>query len=156
MTTGQSIANSMGAVSTNISKIYTNPEGNYSTKFKNWNATSGDALKGAMVNAGLHRENFADDTAALQALVTKNAASEGALAATKTLGEINSAQVMESIKLRELISSQQLAATAYMLTQTSKSQAASDRGEAIAGPSLVTMPGPSKVKTYTPVNVLSK
>lgn len=112
---GESIANGMGDVSDNIARNFKNPQGDFGVKFKLWANSNADALKGAMLNAGLQREQFANDTQALQALVTKNAASQGALAATKTLGEINSAQLMESIKLRELITAQQLATNTALM-----------------------------------------
>lgn len=106
---GANIANNMSSVSDNIARNFKNPQGEFGVKFRLWANSNADAIKGAMLNAGLQREQFANDNDALQALVTKNAASQGALAATKTLGEINSAQLAESIKLRELISAQQLA-----------------------------------------------
>lgn len=126
MASGRSIGNNMSTISDDISKVFTNPQGDFGAKFRVWTTASSNALKGAMLNAGLHRENFANDTAALKALVTKNTASEGALAATKTLGEINTAQLMESIKLREMISSQQLAVNSYMMSQEHKDQAKQD------------------------------
>lgn len=123
---GENIANNMSNVSDNIARAFKNPQGDFGVKFKIWTNASSDALRGAMLNAGLHRENFKNDTDAVQALVEKNTASGGALAATKTLGEINTAQLMESIKLRELISSQQLAVNSYMLSKESKDQAKQD------------------------------
>lgn len=131
MANGAEIGNNMSKVSDNIAKAFKNPQGDFGVKFRVWTNASTDALKGAMLNAGLHRENFESDTAALQALVTKNTASDGALAATKTLGEINTAQLMESIKLREMISSQQLAVNTYMMSESSKQQAAIDNDKEI-------------------------
>lgn len=126
MANGENIANNMGNVSDNIAKAFKNPQGDFGVKFRLWTNASKEALTGAMMNAGLQREQFADDSQALQALVTKNAASQGALAATKTLGEIASAQLAESYKLRDLISAQQLAVNNFMLTETNKKQSEVD------------------------------
>lgn len=133
MADGQKIGNSMATVSGGIDKTFTNPQGSYQDKFKGWTNGSGDALKGAMLNAGLHREEFADDTTALRALVDKNQASEGNLGALKTLGEINGAQLQESMKLRDLISGQQLATNSFMMAQASKDQARLDNNRSIMG-----------------------
>lgn len=122
MANGEGIANNMGNVSDNIARAFKNPQGDFGVRFRIWSNASKEALTGAMLNAGLQREQFADDTQALQALVTKNAASQGALAATKTLGEIASAQLAESYKLRDLISGQQLAVNNFMMAETNKKQ----------------------------------
>ena len=77
-----------------------------------------------MLNAGLQRENFASDEAALKALVEKNKKSDGNLGALKTLGEINAQQLQESMKMRDLISQQQLAQNTYMASQAAKARVA--------------------------------
>lgn len=127
---GINIAENMSEVSDNIARNFKNSSGDFGVQFRVWSNVSADALKGAMLNSGLQRENFKDDQEALQALITKNAASQGALAAAKTLGEINSAQLMEAYKLRELISSQQLAVNTAMMaanTEAMKVQEAADK-----------------------------
>ena len=112
---GVNLANGMADVDDNIARAFKNPQGEFGVQFRVWSNASSDAIKGAMLNAGLQREQFKDDEKALQALVTKNAASQGALAAAKTLGEINSAQLAEAYKLRELISAQQLATNTALM-----------------------------------------
>jgi P-type conjugative transfer protein TrbJ len=94
----------------------------YADRFRGWTTYSNDSLKVSMLNAGLQRENFASDEAALKALVTKNQASEGNLGALKTLGEINAQQLQESMKLRDLISQQQIAEGTYLAAQNTKEQ----------------------------------
>lgn len=98
----------------------------YADKFRGWTSHSNDSLKASMLNAGLQRENFANDEAALSALVTKNQASDGNLGALKTLGEINAQQLQESMKLRDLISQQQIAQGSYLASQGVKEQARRD------------------------------
>jgi len=92
----------------------------YADKFHGINNNVQGVLRTSMLNAGLHRENFDSDTQAVQALATKVAASDGNLAAVKTLGEVNVAQLNESIKLRDLLSTQVQAETAYMVGVTEK------------------------------------
>lgn len=50
----------------------------------------------------------------------KNQKSEGNLGALKTLGEINTALLQELMKLRDLISQQQIAQGSYLAAQNSK------------------------------------
>lgn len=123
---GESLANNMGTVGDNMKRAFKNPQGDFGVQFKVWTNASREALSGAMLNAGLAREQFKDDTAALQALITKNQASQGDLGALKTLGEFSAAQLQESIKLRDLISAQQLAANNFMMADSSKKQAEVD------------------------------
>lgn len=123
---GQDIANNMGAVSGNIEKAFKNPQGDFGVNFKVWTNASIDALKGAMLNAGLHREQFTDDTTAIKAMIVKNQASVGDLGALKTLGELMIAQLNESIKLRDLITAQNNAINTVMMSQASKEQAVQD------------------------------
>lgn len=120
---GRSIGGSLREVSGKLDAAFKDPQGNFSERYKRWTGASNDALSAAMLNAGLHREKFKDDTSALQALVSKNQASSGNLGAIQTLGEINSAQLQESMKLRDLISAQQVAANTYMVAQQTKEQA---------------------------------
>lgn len=123
---GSDIGNNMSKVGDNIAKTFKNPQGDFGFKFRVWTNASKEALTGAMLNAGLVREQFADDSTALQALITKNQASVGDLGALKTLGEFSAAQLQESIKLRDLISAQQLAVNNYMMVETNKKQAEVD------------------------------
>jgi P-type conjugative transfer protein TrbJ len=103
----------------------------YADRFRGWTTHSNDSLKASMLNAGLQRENFANDEAALDALVTKNQASDGNLGALKTLGEINAQQLQESMKLRDLISQQQIAQGTYLASQNAKEQTKDDMNDAI-------------------------
>lgn len=123
---GSDIGNNMSKVGDNIAKTFKNPQGDFGFKFRVWTNASKEALTGAMLNAGLVREQFADDSTALQALITKNQASVGDLGALKTLGEFSAAQLHESIKLRDLISAQQLAVNNYMMVETNKKQSEVD------------------------------
>lgn len=115
------IGNTMAKVDSDFATQFKSPAAaSYSDRFKGLTAHSDDALKASMLNAGLQRENFATDEAAISALVNKNHASDGNLGAIKTVGEINAAQLQESMKLRDLISQQVVAENTFMAAQAAK------------------------------------
>lgn len=143
------IGSNMAKVDKNFADQFNSPLAKaFGERFKGWSENSNDALKAAMLSAGLQRENFKSDEAALAALVKKNEQSEGALAAAKTLGEINAAQVQEMQKLRDLISQQQIAENTYMVAKTSKEQAVQDINDSVgkSTPLPTTMVIPEKGK----------
>lgn len=121
---GESLANNMSSVSDNMKRAFKNPQGDFGVQFRVWSNVTKEALSGAMLNAGLVREQFKDDTTAIQALITKNQASQGDLGALKTLGEFSAAQLQESIKLRDLISAQQLAVNNSLMAANAEAMAA--------------------------------
>ena len=151
---GTNIASSMADVDRRFAEAFKSPVAmNFADKFSNWNNTSSDALRSAMLNAGLQRENFVSDQAALQQLVARVQASEGTVAGLQALGSLNAAQIQESMKLRDLISQQQVAQNTYLASQNAKDQAREDRGAAIAG-KLAPVPTGSSKKPYETFKVL--
>lgn len=147
---GHNIGNTMARVDSSFASTFQSPQAaDFSTRFKGWSTNSQNSIRSMMLNAGMHRENFQSDEDALQALVKKNQESEGNLAAVKTLGEINSHQLQESMKLRELITQQQLAEGQYLAAQNAKEQAVQDINDGVAksipAPSL-DMPANGKYK----------
>ncbi len=124
---GKNIASSMSQVDKTFAETFKNPLAmSYAEKFSRWNNASSDALRSAMLNAGLQRENFATDQEALQKLVDRVQAADGAVGGLQALGSLNAAQIQESMKLRDLISQQQVAQNTYLTAQTSKEQAKQD------------------------------
>lgn len=127
MSMGTDISSSMARVDTNFAATFKSPTAaSFAAKFNLWTSSSHDALKAAMLNAGLQREQFADDATAVQALTTNVASSQGNLAALQALGGLNAAQLQESMKLRDLISQQQIAQNTYLAAQAAKEQAKQD------------------------------
>lgn len=120
----------------------------FAEKFRGWTTHSNDGLKAMALNAGAQREGFQSDEDALRALVEKNQASEGNLGAIKTLGEINAQQLQESMKLRDLISQQQVAQASYLAAQNSKEQAKSDAQRKLMRIDPRTMPTPPARPTH--------
>lgn len=121
MARSKDIGSTMARVDQDFAGQFQSPTGaSYAEKFRGWTTHALDALKASMLNAGAQRENFANDEAALKALVEKNQKSEGNLGALKTLGEINTALLQELMKLRDLISQQQIAQGSYLAAQNAK------------------------------------
>lgn len=130
--TGKDIGSTMAKVDKDFADKFKNPTAAlFADKFKGWSDHSSDALKASMLNAGLQRENFKSDEAALAALVKKNQQSDGNLAALKTLGELNAAQIQETQKLRDLMSQQVLAQNIHLEAQTTKEQAVQDMNDGV-------------------------
>ncbi|MDP1605531.1 MAG: hypothetical protein Q8L93_02630 [Rhodocyclaceae bacterium] len=120
---GKDIGSSVARVDENHARMFNNTEAmTYANKFKTWTEGSNDGLKSAMQNAGMQREQFSDDATALQGLTERVSSSQGTLAALQTLGSINAKQVEESMKLRDLIATQQLATNQHLLAQAKAAQ----------------------------------
>ncbi|MDP1605533.1 MAG: hypothetical protein Q8L93_02640 [Rhodocyclaceae bacterium] len=118
---GKDIGSSIARVDENHARLFNNNEAmNFADKFRSWTEGSNDGLKSAMQNAGMQREQFADDATALQGLTERVSSSQGNLAALQALGSINAKQVEESMKLRDLIATQQLATNQHLLAQNAK------------------------------------
>lgn len=124
---GKDIGSSVARVDENFARMFNNKEAmNYADKFRAWADDSNAGLKSAMQNAGMQREQFADDATALQGLAERVSSSQGNLAALKTLGSINAKQIEESMKLRDLLATQQLATNQHLIAQAQKEQKIED------------------------------
>ncbi|MES2579407.1 MAG: P-type conjugative transfer protein TrbJ [Pseudomonadota bacterium] len=147
MSAGNSIGDSMAEVDANFSKTYKDKlTGTYAENFRTWTESSQDTLGAAMRAAGMHRDAYASDSAALSALFAKSQTSQGTGAALQTLSEINVSQIQHTQKLENLISSQTLAQSTYMAEQNAKQQANDDANERIGSYKLDTYPSASHSK----------
>ena len=132
MSAGNSIGNSMAEVDATFSKTYKDKlAGTYAENFRTWTESSQDTLRAAMRAAGIHRDAYSSDSAALSALFAKSQTSQGTGAALQTLSEINVSQIQHTQKLESLISSQTLAQSTYLAEQNAKQQANDDANERI-------------------------
>lgn len=155
MSAGQSIGNTMSQVDQTFSQKFQNPlAGTFSQNFKTWTNTSQDTLGAAMRAAGMHRDAFSSDTAALTALYNQSQSTDGTVAAVQKLSALVAMEIQQNQKLLDLISSQNLAAGSYMAGQVSKDQARQDRGDAIAGPGLMPLSGSTNVNVLQHVNIV--
>lgn len=148
MAASKDIGSTMARVDQDFAGQFQNPTAaSYAERFRGWTTHSTDGLKAMALNAGAQREGFQSDEDALRALVEKNQASDGNLGAIKTLGEINAQQLQESMKLRDLISQQQIAQANYLASQNAKEKAKEDANKSlmyIAPRELPTPPSRSK------------
>ncbi|WP_263770117.1 hypothetical protein [Propionivibrio soli] len=150
MAVGKDIASSMARVDANFASTFNNPTAaSFGAKFAQWTDASNDALRASLRNAGLQREQFKDDNAALQAMTQSVAQSQGNLAALQALGSLNAAQIQESMKLRDLVSQQQVAQNTYLAAQNAKDQAKQDDVNVLLQPYSKKIPTISSEKTPT-------
>lgn len=105
--------------------------GTYAEKFKSWTDTSIGTLGSSLRAAGLHRDAYATDADALQALYNRSQSSAGTVAAVQQLSALTAMQIQQSQKLGDLMASQNVAATTWMASQTSKQQSSLDNDAAI-------------------------
>jgi P-type conjugative transfer protein TrbJ len=150
MAGSKDIGSTMARVDQDFAGQFQSPiAASFADKFRGWTTHSNDGLKAMALNAGAQREGFQSDENALKALVEKNQRSEGNLGALKTLGEINAQQLQESMKLRDLISQQQVAQASYLASETAKSQAKEDEKSAVVKGFLDSLPPSSKTSKRT-------
>ncbi|MFA5170252.1 MAG: P-type conjugative transfer protein TrbJ [Sulfuriferula sp.] len=141
MQAGQSIGGTMAQIDGNFSQKFGNPlTGTFSQNFKTWNSTSTDTLGAALRAAGMHRDEFKTDTAALTALFNKSQQSKGTVAALQTLSELTAMQIQQTQKLGDLLATQNTAASTYMAAQNAKQQQAMDSDFATQSGFIATKP----------------
>lgn len=157
MSRGNSIGNSMANIDRNFALKFKNPlAGNLAQKFTTWHDTNTDTLQAALKTVGLHRDAFKTDAAAITALYNKANATEGGLAATKAVAEINAQMMIQLQTLGDLISTQNAAASTYMQTQSSQHEAQSQDMEAYKAGLLAPKPStaiPDAKTTYKTWNI---
>jgi len=144
MSAGNSIGNTYAEVDSNFSKTYNSPlAGDFAERFRTWTTSSQDSLGSAMRAAGLQRDSYTSDTAALNALWNKSQSSQGTVAAIQTLSEINVEQIQHTRKLEQLLSSQNLATSTFMASQNAKQQAEMEANQRIMTYKMHPKPTPS-------------
>ena len=159
MSAQNSLGGTMAQINSNFSQKYGSAQaGSFGDKFKNWTDSSVGTLGAAMKSAGLHRDAYATDAQALQALYNRSQSSDGTVAAVQQLSAITSMQVQQSQKLGDLLATQSVAANTWMASQTSKEQSSIDndaeirKGFLAAAPSKIPPLDTSK-KTYSKQNL---
>jgi len=127
MTAQNSIGGTVAQIDRNFSEKYGSSQAaSFADKFKNWTDSSVGTLGAAMKSAGLHRDAYATDSQALQALYNRSQSSDGTVAAVQQLSALTSMQVQQSQKLGDLLATQNLAANTWMASQTSKEESSID------------------------------
>lgn len=145
MSGGLAIGGNLAQIDKNFATTFKNPTAaTLSENFKNWHQTSTDTLGGALKAAGMHRDQFATDTDALTALYNQSQATNGTLDSLQTLSQINIKQIQQTQALSDLISSQNIATSTYMATQTAKAAESQKAFELLATPYTVPVPSIEK------------
>ncbi len=134
MSAGNAIGGNMAKIDAAFAKNYKSTvAASYADKFTALNKTSTDTLEGSMKAAGLYRDNYASDSAAVAALYAQTEANEGNVQALQTLSKINIAQLQQSQKLGELMASQNIAASNEMAKLTKVNQERNEGREKLMG-----------------------
>ena len=123
MSVGKSIGGSLAEIDKRFADTFKNATAaSLAENFTKWNNTGLDTLQAALKSAGKHRDQYAGDAAMLQDLYTTSQNTQGARDAIQMVAAINSEQVSQLHKLKDLISAQNIATTTYMANLTSQSQ----------------------------------
>lgn len=123
MAAGKSIGGSMAQIDGNFATAFKSPlAGTFSEKFKTLNDTSTDTLAASAKAAGIERDARDSETATLNALYTKSQSSDGTVAAVQQLSAINANQIQHLQGMKELISTQNIASSAWMAGQNRKDE----------------------------------
>lgn len=158
MSAGQSMGGSLAQIDKNFaSKFGNQTAASYSQNFSNWTNASKDTLQGVMRSAGMRRDQYSSDTAALSALYDESQATGGTVAAVQTLSKINMKQVEQMQALGDLMATQNIASSTFMASQASQGQASVDHNKAIQdGFAAARTPIPdldTTTKTYKKLNL---
>lgn len=153
MAAEKSMGGTLNRIDANFSQKYNNPiAGSYADKYKTWTDTSVNTLGSALRAAGLHRDAYASDAQALQALYNQSQSSSGTVAATQQLSALTTMQIQQSQRLGDLMSTQNIASSTWMASQSRKQEAAENRASAVAG-SLIDVPTGTTSKSFTPLQL---
>ena len=130
MSIGKSIGSNLAQIDKNFGTMFKSSTAlSLSESFTNWHHTSIDTLEGALKSAGLHMDQYKDDTSRIQALYLASQQTGGNLEALQTLSKINIEQIQQTQRLGNLIATQNLAASTYMAEHASRAQATQKAGE---------------------------
>lgn len=132
MAAGQSMGGSLAQIDRNFAAKFGSPAAaSYSESFSTWTNTSKDTLQASMRAAGMRRDQYGSDTAALSALYDESQATGGTVAAVQTLSKINLKQIEQMQGLSDLMATQNIASSTFMASQASQGQASVDNNKAI-------------------------
>lgn len=127
MSAGNSIGGTMASIDSKFGQTFGSPTAlSYSDRFKQLTAMSTDTLGASMRAAGMQRDSYVTDTAALTALYNKSQQSQGTTAAVQTLSEICVTLTQQIQGLKDLMATQNVASSAWMAEQTGRANAAND------------------------------
>lgn len=132
MAAGNSVGGTMASIDQKFSQTFNSPVAmSYSDRFKQLTSMSTDTLGASMRAAGMQRDSYVTDTAALTALYNKSQQSQGTTAAVQTLSEICVTLTQQIQGLKDLMATQNVASSAWMAEQTGRATAANTANDQI-------------------------
>lgn len=134
MDSGQAIGSSMYEVDRRLGQRYTNTQAmSFADRFRSWTNGSKGNLEASMRAAGMRRDQYKSDAAALDALYAKAQNDQGAAAAAQTAAEINIQNVRQMQALGDMLAEQHAVTAEYRLAALDKEQAVQDANRKIMG-----------------------
>lgn len=141
MSAQNSMGGSLAQIDRKFAATFNSPAAaSHSENFSRWTATSKGTLQSSLQAAGMHRDQYATDTDAVQALYSESQATDGNLGALQTLAKINVKQIQQTQALGDLMAAQNIASSTYMAAQTSKEQSAIDNDQIIQNAFIASKP----------------
>lgn len=120
---GNAIGGNLATINNRFATTFKSPTAKtLANSFTNWHQTNTDTLEAAMKAAGMHFDSQQSEADNLQRLFDNTKSSKGNLDVLMTANEINAMNVQQLQKLGNLIAAQNLAASAYMASQTAKDE----------------------------------
>lgn len=120
---GQAIGANMEQIDRNFAAMFKSPTADtLARSFTRWHKTNTDTLEAALKTAGMHRDQFQNDNAALQTLYSESQRTNGNLDSLQTLAKFNAVQIQELQALKDLIAAQSIAMNTYLATATAKEE----------------------------------
>lgn len=130
MSVGKAIGSNIAQINKNFGTMFKDTNAlSLADNFKRWHDTSTDTIEGALKAAGLHMEQYASETAKIQALYSDSQKTGGNLEALQTLSKINIEQIQQTQRLGNLLSTQNIAMSTYLASQSARDQAKHKAGD---------------------------
>jgi P-type conjugative transfer protein TrbJ len=127
MSAQNSMGGSLAQIDKKFAETFNSPTAaTHSENFSRWTTKSKGTLQSSLQAAGVHRDKYETDTAAVQALYDESQASNGNLGALQTLAKINVKQIQQTQALGDLMAAQNIASSTYMAAREAKDQAKED------------------------------
>lgn len=122
---GNEFSNQASSINEAFSKRFSGytPSTNYSKDYQSWSSTSMDTLKNNLMRAGFQEEDLSNEQSRLNTLKQLSTSPKGRLQAMQVANMLQSEQIGQMQKLRELIISQIRSQNTYLAAQVQKEQA---------------------------------
>lgn len=128
---GQAIGANLARIDRNFATNFKSPTAEtLARSFTRWHHTNTDTLEAALKSAGLYRDQFDSDNAALQKLYTESQSTRGNLDSLQTLAKFNAAQIQQLQGLKDLIATQSIAMNTHLATENAKAAKRQESAEA--------------------------